>query len=205
MVYFSILVNFAKKIDLLLSGSSISNSTDEELLEEYKKTGNSEYFGQLYHRYIPLIYGLCLKYLGDKEKSKDAVMQLFEDLLNKVIKYEILVFRTWLHSVAKNHCLQILRQSEKEIIVDFNTSLMESDPILNLLDEGEENDKWNLLQECMKRLPEVQQTCISRFFIKQLSYADIVDITGYQLKSVKSYIQNGKRNLKICMEKKMAE
>ncbi len=190
---------------MILSGASISNITDEQLLEEYKKTGNSEYFGHLFHRYIPLLYGLCLKYLGDKEKSKDAVMQLFEDLLSKVGKYDILVFRTWIHSVAKNHCLQILRQSEKEIVVDFNTSLMESDPILNLLDEGEENEKWNLLQECMKRLPEVQQTCISRFFIKQLSYADIVDITGYQLKSVKSYIQNGKRNLRICMEKKMAE
>ena len=190
---------------MVLSGSSISNSTDEELLEEYRKTGDSEYFGQLYHRYIPLVYGLCLKYLGDKENSKDAVMQLFEDLLSKVSKYEIQVFRTWLYSVAKNHCLQILRQSEKEIVVDFNTSLMESDPILNLLDEGEENDKWNLLQECLKRLPEVQQTCVSRFFLKQLSYADIVDITGYKLKSVKSYIQNGKRNLKICMEKKIAE
>ena len=187
------------------SGSFISDYTDEELLEEYKKTGSSEYFGQLYHRYIPLVYGLCLKYLGNKEDSKDAVMQLFEDLSNKVIKYEIQVFRTWLYSVAKNHCLQILRQSEKEIVVDFNTTLMESDPILNLLDEGEENEKWNLLQECLKRLPEAQQTCVFRFFIKQLSYSDIVDITGYHLKSVKSYIQNGKRNLKICMEKRMAE
>ena len=190
---------------MISSVLSISNYSDEELLDEYKKTGDSEYFGQLYHRYIPLVYGLCLKYLGDKEDSKDAVMQLFEDLLSKVIKYEIQVFRTWLYSVAKNHCLQILRQSEKEIVVDFNSTLMESDSILNLLDEGEENDKWNLLQECLKRLPEVQQTCVSRFFFKQLSYADIVDITGYRLNSVKSYIQNGKRNLKICMEKKMAE
>jgi RNA polymerase sigma-70 factor (ECF subfamily) len=193
-----------KNKDLFLS-DSISNITDEKLLEEYKKTGNTEYFGQLYHRYIPLIYGLCLKYLGDKEKSEDAVMQLFEDLLDKVVKYDIRIFRTWLHSVAKNHCLQILRQPEKEILLDFNTALMESDSILNLLDEGEENEKWNVLQECMKRLPEVQQICISRFFLKQMSYVDIVDITGYQLKSVKSYIQNGKRNLKICMEKKLAE
>ena len=190
---------------MISSVLSISNSTDEELLEEYKKTGDSDYFGQLYQRYIPLVYGLCLKYLRDEEDSKDAVMQLFEDLLNKVIKYDIQVFRTWLYSVVKNHCLQILRQSEKEIVVDFNTTLMESDSILNLLDEREENDNWNLLQECLKRLPEVQQTCISRFFFKQLSYADIVDITGYRLTSVKSYIQNGKRNLKICMEKKMAE
>lgn len=190
---------------MIISGTSISNSTDEILLEEYKKTGNSEYFGQLYQRYIPLLYGLCLKYLGDKNKSEDAVMQLFEDLLTKVQKYDIEVFRTWLYSVAKNHCLQSLRQSNKEIVVDFNTSLMESDQILNLLDEGEDNEKWNLLHECLKRLPEAQQTCIYRFFIKQLSYADIVDITGYQLKSIKSYIQNGKRNLKICMEKKLAE
>ncbi len=194
-----------QKKKLHFTESSILHHTDEELLEKYKSTGNSKYFGLLYNRYIPLLYGLCLKYLQHKSKSEDAVMQIFEDLLSKINNHEIKTFRTWIYSVAKNHCLQELRKTEREIPVDFNNPFMESGDIAHLLDEGEENEQWKVLQECMKRLPEVQQTCIHRFFIKQMSYADIVDITGYQIKSIKSYIQNGKRNLKICMEKKLSE
>ena len=177
--------------------------TDEELLLCYKNTGNPDGFGQLYDRYIPLVYGVCLKYLHDADEAQDAVMQLFEDLLPKVLHYEIREFRTWLYSVVRNHCLQILREKERTIQVELRPDFMESDDILHLLDEGEdeENERTEALQKCMEALPENQRISITRFFMDELSYADIVEATGYSLKSVKSYIQNGKRNLKICIEK----
>ncbi len=181
---------------------NISDYTDEELLLHYRKTGDPEYFGKLYNRYIPLVYGLCLKYLQHADQSEDATMQLFEDLLPKISDYEIKIFRTWLYSVVKNHCLQILRKKEREIIVDFNSQLMESDDILHLLIEDENKDRLDALKNCMRKLPEPQRITITHFFINEMSYADIVETTGYQLKSVKSYIQNGKRNLKICIENK---
>jgi RNA polymerase sigma-70 factor (ECF subfamily) len=40
------------------------------------------------------------------------------------------------------------------------------------------------------------------FYLEQKCYKDIADLTGYDLNKVKSAIQNGKRNLKICMERK---
>ena len=89
------------------------------MLQQYCQSGQTEYFGELYNRYIPLLYGVCLKYLQDEAKAQDAVMQLFEDLLPKVYNYEIRVFRTWLYRVAKNHCLQILRKENKEISIDY--------------------------------------------------------------------------------------
>ncbi|MDR3262475.1 MAG: sigma-70 family RNA polymerase sigma factor [Tannerella sp.] len=179
------------------------HETDEELLYRYQSDGKSDSFGRLYDRYIPLVYGLCLKYLQDEDEAQDAVMQLFEELMSKVLQHEIRVFRTWLHTVARNHCLQILRSKEHVVQVELRPDFMESDEVLHLLEEEEEEEdgqQVQALRQCMEKLPENQRVSIVRFFMEEQSYADIAEATGYPLKSVKSHIQNGKRNLKICME-----
>jgi RNA polymerase sigma-70 factor (ECF subfamily) len=176
--------------------------TDEEILQKYKDSGDSMYFGELYNRYIPLLYGVCLKYLQNSVDAQDAVMQLFENLFTKISQYEIKIFRPWIYKVAQNHCLQILRKENHEIIVDFSINIMESDDFLHLLNEEEnKNEKTASLKQCLKKLPVQQRIAIIRFFMEEMSYTDIVDSTGYSLNQVKSYIQNGKRNLKICVEK----
>ena len=166
------------------------------------KSGDTEYFGELYNRYIPLIYGLCLKYLQDEDRAQEAVMQLFEDLLVKVFNYEINAFKPWLYRVAKNHCLQILRKENKEISLDYTINIMESDDFLHLLCEEESTEEQlQALHLCLEKLPEEQRNSITRFFLEEMSYADISELTGFTLNHVKSYIQNGKRNLKICIKK----
>lgn len=192
---------------MLFIRHNISTYSDSELLRLYNETGKSDYFGELYNRYIPLLYGLCLKYLQDEVKAQDAVMQMFEDLLPKLSRYEIREFRTWIYSVAKNHCFQLLRKENLEIATDFDQQFVESYDILHLLDKEEASDdaRTKALKHCMEKLPEPQQRCILSFFMEEMSYADIMEQTGYQLKSVKSYIQNGKRNLRSCIEKKMAQ
>ena len=176
--------------------------TDEELLTLYRNSGRTDYFGRLYDRYIPLVYGLCLKYLKDEDEAQDAVMQLFEELVPKVLKHDIQTFRTWLYTVSRNHCMQILRHKERMVQVEFKSDFMESDEVLYLLDEEDDNGEHiQALQHCMEKLTEQQRMSIIYFFNEGLSYADIVDTTGYPLAKVKSYIQNGKRNLKICIEK----
>lgn len=195
------------KIENLHKADKPGKSTlaDEELLSLYRTTGSAEYFGELYHRYIPLVYGVCLKYLRHAEKAQDAVMQLYEDLADKLGRYDIKVFRTWLYSVAKNHCLQVLRKEKHEICVDFDVQIMESDMFFHLFDERRDEKQFEALRKCMEQLPEPQRISISKFFMDEMSYADIVDDTGYRLKSVKSYIQNGKRNLKICIERQISQ
>jgi len=188
---------------LKLFKSNKEELTDEELLLRYKKTANNEYFGILYNRYIPLVYGLCLKYLQDADKAQDAVMELFESLLNKVLIYEIKNFKTWLYSVAKNHCFHQLKDNRREIPVDFDSNLMESDIVLTLSDENIEDEREAILKKCMEKLPEPQKISVQKFFFEEMSYAEIVEHTGYNMKSVKSYIQNGKRNLRICIENNM--
>jgi len=179
--------------------------SDEELLFQFKETGKAEYFQQLYERYIPLIYGLCLKYLQNPEQSQDAVIDIYENLSQKIQDYEIKVFKNWLYSVVKNHCFHILKENKREIIVNFDSQLMESDDTLTLFNENGDEDKENALNQCLEKLPDPQRLSIEKFFYENKSYAEIVDETGFHLKSVKSYIQNGKRNLKICIEKNLKE
>ena len=178
---------------------------DPELLRRYIDTGLMEYFGELYSRYIPLVYGLCLKYLRSTELAEDAVMQIFEELAPKVGRFEIREFRTWVYSVARNHCLQQLRKHNPEVSLDnFGTVFMESDTVVHPLSKQEDEGRLAILEKCLEQLPEPQRKSIRMFFYEEKSYVDIVDATDYHLKSVKSYIQNGKRNLKICMEKEGA-
>lgn len=176
--------------------------TDDELLELIKNGKSQPYFGQLYERYIPLIYGLCLKYLKSETLAQDAVIDIFENLSSRIETYEISNFKNWMYSVARNHCFQILRDNKKEILVDFDSNIMESDHILDLLSEETiDKEKESALNNCIQHLPEPQQITIKMFFYEDKSYADIATETGFNLKSVKSFLQNGKRNLKICVEK----
>ncbi len=178
--------------------------SDDELLVKIKETGKSEYFNLLYERYIPLIYGLCLKYLHDSEKSQDAVIDIFESLSPKISTYEIGNFKNWIYSVVRNHCFHVLKENKKEYVIDFDSQFMESDIVLDLFsEETNNNEREAALSQCLERLPELQRVAVCKFFYEDKSYADIVEEIGYNLKSVKSFLQNGKRNLKNCVEKKL--
>ena len=185
------------------NSNKIESLSDSELLKFYTANGESAYFGELYRRYIPKVYGLCLKYLHEKESARDAVMDIYANLIEKVKNYEILNFNTWLYSVAKNHCLHILRNNKRINFVNFEDSFVENSPFFTLNDKPQNEEDILALNVCMEKLPAEQKTGIHLFYMEEKSYADIVKITGFELKKVKSYIQNGKRNLKICMDKRL--
>jgi len=177
--------------------------SDEELLKQFIETSNQEFLGALYTRYIPLVYGLCLKYLRQIEDAEDAVTDIYEELTQKIYKYTIINFKTWLYSVAKNHCFQILRKEKNIIFEEIDAQIMESDNFEHLLNINENEEKEKALNYCLSKLPDTQRKCVEYFFFDGFSYADIVEITDFELIKVKSFIQNGKRNLKICIQKKI--
>ena len=173
--------------------------SDEELLLEFSKTEDVSVFGELYHRYIPLVYGLCLKYLSDKDSAQDAVMDIFEGVLKKLPQYEVKNFKTWLYSVSKNHCLQHLRKEKGVFFVKVEEDFMENDDFFTLIDKPQTKEETDALAHCLGTLSDEQKRSIEFFYLEEKSYADIVELTGYALTKVKSYIQNGKRNLKSCL------
>ena len=186
---------------MLKTKGKISDYSEENLLRAFVESGDSRFFGELYRRYIPLVYGLSLKYLNNKEMAQDAVMDIFEALVEKVPQYEINNFRTWLYSVAKNHCLQVLRKDKQINYINIEEGIVENQAIFTLTDIAQSQEETEALEYCLTTLPDEQRVSINYFFYEDKSYADIVDLTGFALTKVKSYIQNGKRNLKSCIIK----
>ncbi len=180
--------------------------TDAELVMKYRTSHDTKYVGELFTRYTTLVFGICMKYLKDEDSSKDAVMQIFENLISLLKRHQVENFKPWLHTLSRNHCLMELRKkgSLVELKEDFGGETQQSDMELDAffhLETKEGKEKLlNGLEKAMTGLKEEQKLCIELFYLKDKSYTDIVEITGYDIKQVKSYIQNGKRNLKIILE-----
>ena len=186
------------------SGKKNINS-DSWLISKFKSTGDLEYLGQLYEKYMHLVYGVCLKYLKDREASQDATMQIFEKLMIELPKREIENFKPWLHVLTRNHCLMHLRSEKsrsarEEKIIESDQIFMESANEMHPNNESLLERDLEALKKCIDQLKDEQQECIKLFYLEERCYQEIADSTKYELKKVKSYIQNGKRNLKICME-----
>lgn len=154
----------------------------------------------LFQRYMDLLYGVCLKYLKDGEASKDAVMQIFEELVQKLHKHDVDNFKSWVYTVAKNYCLMQLRSAKNLKTVDFNGELMQSEEDVHLNGIMQKEENFKRLEKCMETLSVEQKTTVELFYLKNKCYKEIADETGIEWNRVRSYIQNGRRNLKICME-----
>lgn len=161
----------------------------------------------LFQRYKHLVLGVCMKYLKNRDDAEDAVMQIFEKLLNDVLKHDIQEFRYWVHTVAKNHCLMQLRkeQSVQKHLQQLNkdaASVMETEEDVHLNVKALKEEQLNAMNLALNQLSEPQRICVELFYLHDKSYQEISEQTGYPMNEVRSYIQNGKRKLKIQMEKK---
>jgi len=183
-----------------LKRKNTTKETDEQLLLRYKLSGDLEVLGQLYQRYMPMVYGLCLKYLHNEELSKDAVMQIFEELIDKAKKHEVAQFRSWLYVLSRNYCLMHLRRTSKNEAINID-NVMESAFILHPDENEHKEAHFQLLEHCLEKLAPAQKESINLFYLDNKCYKEIAETTGYSLNDVKSYIQNGKRNLKICFDR----
>ena len=175
-------------------------TSDTELVKSYQANGDLQVLGVLYQRYMELVYGVCLKYLSAHEPSRDAVMEIFEELVKKLGKHEVENFRGWLYTVAKNHCLMKLRSQKKQTIVSISPELMQSEDELHLNGVWQKESELRKMEHCLQKLAEEQKQAVSLFYLEQQSYNQIVEQTGLDWKKVRSLIQNGRRNLKICMD-----
>ena len=179
------------------------NLTDEQLIRDFLRKDDLEIYAVLFQRYSHLIYGVCLKYLRDEEESKDAVMQLFEDVSLKLKNHCVDHFKNWLYTVTKNHCLMLLRSRKsylhlKEKIIQKNEQdFMEFDELLHLNENSNPDNRK--LENALTNLKKEHRICIRLMYYEKKSYHEITEITGYSLNQVKSYIQNGKRNLRNFM------
>lgn len=178
----------------------IAKLTDEAIITLYQDKNNNKYIGVLYERYYHLVFGVCLKYLKSTEDSEDAVVLIFEKLMIDLKESEILKFKSWLYMVAKNYCLQQLR---KKTFISVDYKELEETLVVDedlLIDKFNQETVLELLENKIETLKIEQQECIKLFYLNKKSYTEIEALTVFDLKSVKSHIQNGKRKLKILLE-----
>jgi RNA polymerase sigma factor (sigma-70 family) len=166
----------------------------------YRQSGDLVVLGRLFSPYAALVYGVCLKYLKNREDARDAVMQVFEKLVDSLRQHDVEHFRGWLYVLARNHCLMQLRAAKGKFHEDVSDHGMENILTLHPDDEPELEQNLSKLEKCLATLATEQQQCVKMFFLEDKCYKDISESTGFELNKVKSHIQNGKRNLKICME-----
>ncbi len=183
------------------------HSSDNELVSSFRLSHNSDYIGELFQRYTHLVFGVCMKYLKEEEASKDAVMEIFEKLLIDLKKHDVDNFKSWLYSVSKNHCLMKLRKDKSQAnhVDEYGKDLrvvMENDEPLHHTNGEEQELLDKSLYEGIEHLKEEQKMCVELFYMQNKSYEEVSEITGYTMMQVKSYIQNGKRNLKIFLTEK---
>jgi len=179
------------------------NLSDSDLLKQYKSTGSSEYVGELFSKYSHLVYGVCLNYLKNQQNAKDAVLSVFEKIIVEIKKSEIENFKAWLHTVTKNYCLVQIRTKQRQILREK----IFSDEINNEIfpvetDEFYEDDKTDEIYSAINNLDKEQKTCIELFYLQNKSYSEIAEIMNYTNNQVKSYIQNGKRNIRNYLTSK---
>lgn len=183
---------------------STVNIEDKELLEKYYLDGNNQWLGILLQRYTLLLLGVCMKYLKNEEEAKDSVQQIFIKVITEVNKYKIEYFKSWLYMVAKNYCLMKIRDSHGKIPVELNDNVAAHHPDTDNLHELVDKDiTLTYIEEGLLHLNEEQKQCVTLFYLQKKSYNQITATTGFTTLQVKSFIQNGKRNLKIFVEKKL--
>ena len=183
-----------------------SHISDQQLLEQFYNSHDNQWLGILLQRYTLLLLGVCMKYLKNEEEAKDSVQQVFLKAITELHKYRVEYFKSWLYMVAKNHCLMKLREKQGKLTAAISEKLTATPQEDTDRQELEQNDHTlNLMESALKELSPEQRQCVTLFYLQKKSYHEVSEATGYSMLQVKSYIQNGKRNLKILIEKKLED
>ena len=185
----------------ILNSEKYKHIEDQQLLQQFYADNNNEWLGILLQRYSLILFGVCMKYLKNEEEAKDGVQQVFIKAITELHKYKVDYFKSWIYMVAKNHCLMKLRDKGK-YTTEINDQLLASpDEITDRKRHIEKDLVLSNLEAALLQLNKEQQLCITLFYLEKKSYQEITISTGFTILQVKSHIQNGKRNLKILMER----
>jgi len=177
------------------------NLTDDELLAAFHRSKDNRLLGILLQRYTLLLLGVCMKYMKDEAEAKDCVQQVFMKVVTYLPNHSVSNFKSWIYTVAKNQCFMQLRSKKTMPETALIPELLEDELVYT--NDKEKEILLQTVENAVADLPFGQKECIQMFYLKKMSYNDIVQQSEFSLLQVKSYIQNGKRNLKMLIEKRL--
>lgn len=187
-----------------MNNDKYNHISEQELLRRFYQDRNKEWLGILLQRYTLLLLGVCMKYLKNEEAARDAVQQIFLKAITELEKYEVEFIKSWLYMIAKNHCLMQFRDKNRHL-VELSEQMAESEDSDEKLSIKEKDQLLDWMHESIKNLNPEQQQCVTLFYLEKKSYQQVAEETGYTILQVKSSIQNGKRNLRLMIQRKRKE
>jgi len=189
-----------------VNADKYKSATDQQLLENFYSDRNPEWLGILLPRYTLLLLGVCMKYLKNEEEAKDCAQQIFLKVITELNKYRVEFFKSWIYMVAKNHCLMKIRDGHGKIPLELTERYMSTTDEQTDTQHLLQNDRAiELMAEALQELSAEQRQCVTLFYLQKKSYQQTSEATGFTMMQVKSYIQNGKRNLKLIMEQRLKQ
>ena len=187
-----------------MNNDKYNHISEQELLRRFYQEGNKEWLGILLQRYTLLLLGVCMKYLKNEEAARDAVQQIFLKAITELEKYEVEFIKSWLYMIAKNHCLMQFRDKNRQM-VELSEQMVEVEDQEDALSIREKDQLLDWMHESIKNLNPEQQQCVTLFYLEKKSYQEVSELTGYSILQVKSSIQNGKRNLRLMIQRRRKE
>lgn len=178
--------------------------SEKELLNRFYLDRNKEWLGILLQRYTLLLLGVCMKYLKNEEAARDAVQQIFLKAITELEKYPVEYFKSWLYMIAKNHCLMQFRDRNRQPL-ELTERLILREDSDHLQDIRQKDRLLDWMHEGLLSLNKEQQQCVTLFYLEKKSYHQVAELTGFNLQQVKSFIQNGKRNLKLMIQRRLQQ
>lgn len=187
-----------------MKGNS-ENNDDDFFVKAYRQTGEQRYLLVLFERYQHLILGLAIKQLKSANEAKDLCSEVYELISIKLLKHDVNHFKSWLYRVVFNCTLQRLKKRSSFVSINETDFFDEESMDFTVSDHPKVKAAKidDEIHDCIDQLKHEQKNCIELFYLQEFCYNEIAEQTGYLLKKVKSYIQNGKRNLKLCLENKL--
>jgi len=186
---------------LLNRRSYVHKLSDEDIISLYKEKQWNSCIDELYQRYSHMVFGVCLKYVKQTENAEDLTLSLFASLTEKLLQHQVQHFKSWLYVSARNSSLMFLRANK------MNQELKQDDLLYDDSDQrlDEKLEKDELIESLImvfEELKQEQRICVQLFYLQKKSYEEVAKITNYSMKEVNSHLQNGRRNLKILLDKR---
>jgi len=172
---------------------------EKTLIDSYQEKPEQSLLAKLFLPYKNLVFGACLKYMKNTADAEDAVSGVYELVSRKLKTHKVENFKSWLYVVTKNYCFEELRKKSRKLTKEKEAADMYSQEVFHP-DSVDKEEMLNRLETCIEKLEMQQQTCIQKFYFEKQSYHEIADGSDISWSKVRSYIQNGRRMIKKCME-----
>ena len=177
-----------------MSADGLERMTDESLVERFQASGDAKYFEEIWRRYAQGVFNRCLRFLRNSAAAEDLTSDTFLRVIQGIRDYRADNFPGWVSTIARNLCVNHVRSAAAR------HECMTIEDVKG--DQSDEKQQFNAeVEDVLNQLPERQRRTLKLFFIDKYSYKEIVELTGYSHKEVKSYIQNGRRKFRLLWER----